>query len=91
MCIRDSNFAGAIAVPVLLATLAMAATALGDYGDRRAREAVVDKRLDGIETYARDHTLSAKRIEDTVVQMRVDQAQFVGSVNARVSTLESNR
>ncbi len=88
---RVINILGAIAVPVLLATLGMAATALGDYGDRRARDAVVDSRLGGIEAAARDHASSAKRIEDTVTDMRVDQAEFVGDMKARIGALETAR
>ncbi len=85
---RTINIAGAGAVPLLMAALAMASTALGDYGDRRASDAIVERRLARIELAAREHAASARRIEETVTQMRVDQALFVGGVKARVTALE---
>lgn len=88
---RQINIIAGVALPVLLFTLGMAATALGDYGDRRAREAVVDQRLSGVEAGVREHAASAKRVEDTVTDLRVDMAEFVGDVKARIGALEIAR
>ncbi|MCH6551209.1 MAG: ferrochelatase [Planctomycetes bacterium] len=46
--------------------------------------------LEQLEGAQRAHAASAQRIEATVTQLRVDQANFVGAVGARVRILETH-
>ena len=85
---RTLNIIAGIALPLLALALGMSGTALSAYGDRRARDAVVDQRIKKSEEAATAHARSAARIERTVTQMRVDQAQFMGGTHARIKTLE---
>lgn len=81
---------GAVAIPLLLATLAALVSALVALSDHGQRSAVRAHRVSALEAAVRAQASSVARIESTAVAMRVDQARFTGAVLARVKSLEAH-
>ena len=80
---RAIAVAAGVVVPVLLALcmgMVSVASTLGGTAQR----------VEQLEGAQRAHAASAQRIEATVTQLRVDQANFVGAVGARVRILETH-
>jgi cob(I)alamin adenosyltransferase len=82
------QFAGVVAVPLLLAALAALAATLSALADHRVSDAVVEQRVGQLEGAVERQAKSAARIEAAVVAMGLEQAQFVGGANARIRSLE---
>ncbi len=79
---------GAVVIPLLVAISAGIVSAAGALSAQAAANASTAQRVTQLEQAQREHASSAQRIEGTVTQMRVDQANFVGGVEARVRILE---
>ncbi len=85
---RAITIAGAVLVPVLLALCTGMVSVVNTVSAHAAASATTAQRVEQLEGAQRAHAASALRIEKTVNQMRVDQANFVGGVEARVRNLE---
>lgn len=88
MISRLLQFAGVVAVPLLVAALAALVATLSALADHRVSDAVVEQRVEQLERAVARQAQSATRIEASVAAMRVLQAQFVGGANARIGSLE---
>ena len=88
---RLLQFAGTVAVPLLLAALAALGVTWSALADYRARDAVMGERVNRLELAVEQQASSAARIENSVVALRVQQAEFVGEANARIRNLEQEQ
>ena len=87
---RAITIAGTIIVPILLALCMGMASIVNSLATNAGADATTSQRVQQLERSQHAHMESAGRIETTVTQMRVDQAAFVGGVEARVNILEGH-
>ena len=87
---RSITVVGAVVVPVLLALCMGMVSVASTLATQASDGAAATQRIEQLEDAQKSHARSAARIEGTVTQMRVDQARFVGGVEARVQILESH-
>ncbi len=88
---RAVAIVGAIIVPILLALCTGMVFVVNTLAANAGVNAATVHRVSQLEQAQRAHAASAQRIEGTVTQMRVDQAEFVGGVKARIEALEKQR
>ncbi len=87
---RAISIAGAIIVPIMLALCTGMIFVVNALAANAGTDAGTLQRVEQLEQAQRGHASSARRIEATVTQMRVDQAKFVGGAEARVRILEGH-
>ena len=87
---RAITIVATIILPTLLALCLGMVSVVNSLATNAGADAATSQRVQQLERSQHAHMKSAGRIEATVTQMRVDQAKFVGGVEARVKTLEGH-
>lgn len=83
------QWAGAIAVPLLVAALGLLASAVSSVSAHGARDAVIERRVSALEKLVERQTVLVQKQADTVNAMHIDQAKFIGATGARLTSLEA--